>query len=445
MTFYLRLISSYNDHMKSILSFDKQEVRNREIIYTFEFQGDKYIYRLESDYIIPKLSNHLVANIGLALSPYLFNLDDFDEIHVCTSYFKPQQLKFFEDYLLKGMAEFRYMNNINPDKPIKIVNHFNPTDRLIDNVITESNSHKALLMFGGGKDSIVSKLILDDIDFHYDYFAVNANYPTKKIIQNLNEKKTFVNINLIMDKNVKKGKLSGHKPGSSIWAFVSLLASIVGRYNSVISSNEYSANFPQIKRQGGIDINHQYTKSYEFEINYTNYVQKYLVKNYRYFSLLRPLYELQIAKMFVNFHKYLQEFISCNVSYDEGKWCNNCPKCAFVYCIVAAFLEENNVIKIWGQHVLENEKSAKYIYDLISDNLSPLECIGTVEETLLALYFLKRKGFTKYIHSRYRQKILEILYKANISELESIIMGNFDRTHNINPLIANRLHFKKYS
>ena len=63
----------------------------------------------------------------------------------------------------------------------------------------------------------------------------------------------------------------------------------------------------------GEKVNHQYSKSFEFECDFENYANKYLRANVKYFSFLRPLNELQIAKIFARQEKYHNVFKSCNV------------------------------------------------------------------------------------------------------------------------------------
>ena len=69
----------------------------------------------------------------------------------------------------------------------------------------------------------------------------------------------------------------------------------------------------------GEKINHQYSKSYEFEKDFTTYAEKYLKGNVKYFSFLRPLNELQIAKIFSKYKKYHKIFKSCNVRKQDRK------------------------------------------------------------------------------------------------------------------------------
>lgn len=426
-----------------ILNLQEYKIIGEELVLSYFDGVEVYHHTIKSPFINESLDEHLIANIGLALSLHFFDFDIFDEINVSFSQFHPEQLKFFQDYALHGMAEFNYINNLDIDKRIVFTaSNIDSTKRIPLNV---SSKGKSLLMIGGGKDSITSKELLSDNEFEYDYLTINAN--PAAIVMFEEEKGIHEVINISSKKEPKlkiNPKYKGHKPASSMWAFTSLILCAQGDYNTIIASNEYSANFPQIKREGGIDVNHQYTKSFQFEKAFHDYVNDYLIAGFSYFSLLRPLYELQIAKIFAYFGTFLSSFVSCNKTSLSNKWCKKCAKCAFVYTILAPFLTEDQIMTVWGEHVLSNELAASHIYDLISDNVSPLECIGTLDETVLALSFLKQKGLHKNIHPAFQSKIMEIVDSADIVMLNRKIMLDVEREENIPQEFKEKIDFKKY-
>ena len=75
---------------------------------------------------------------------------------------------------------------------------------------------------------------------------------------------------LLLDMN-GKGFLNGHTPFSALLAFYTLLAAAVTGKKYIALSNETSANEPTIP---GTDMNHQYSKSYEFETGFRKYVKE---------------------------------------------------------------------------------------------------------------------------------------------------------------------------
>ena len=107
-----------------------------------------------------------------------------------------------------------------------------------------------------------------------------------------------------------QGYLNGHTPFSAMLAFYTLLAAKLRGVCNIALSNEGSANEATVI---GLGVNHQYSKSLEFENDFREYVRQHISPAYNYFSLLRPLSELQIAMLFSRLDEFHEVFRSCNV------------------------------------------------------------------------------------------------------------------------------------
>jgi hypothetical protein len=150
-----------------------------------------------------------------------------------------------------------------------------------------------------------------------------------------------------------------------------------------------------------MDINHQYSKSEQFEGDLRDYLRKWVSPEIEYFSFLRPLNELKIARIFAglkNFDRYAGIFTSCNANFKIHKekssvlWCGNCPKCAFVFLILAPFVDRDRLTGIFGQNLLEREDLIPLWEELLGLlNFKPFECVGTPEESRAALYLISQK------------------------------------------------------
>lgn len=68
-------------------------------------------------------------------------------------------------------------------------------------------------------------------------------------------------------------------------------------------SNETSANETTVKDSF---VNHQYSKSFEFEQDFVSYIKKVTDSDIHYFSLLRPLTEMRIAWLFSKCKSYMK-------------------------------------------------------------------------------------------------------------------------------------------
>ena len=180
----------------------------------------------------------------------------------------------------------------------------------------------------------------------------------------------------------KKGYLNGHTPISSVIAFSAFaFATILGK-EYVVLSNESSAN----EGNTGGDVNHQYSKSTEFEQDFREYTSKYFGSNTQYFSLLRPWSEWQIAKEFVKYPQYNSVFRSCNVGSKTDSWCGSCAKCLYVYIMMSAFLKDEDLVNIFGKDLYQDENLDTMLKSLVNpDYDKPFECVGTRDEVRLAL------------------------------------------------------------
>ena len=181
------------------------------------------------------------------------------------------------------------------------------------------------------------------------------------------------------------GFINGHTPFSAMVAFTTyFIAYILGR-KYIALSNEDSANETNVKDD---NINHQYSKTIEFENDFRFYAKNYLETEIEYFSMLRPINELQIAMLFSRIEKYHKIFKSCNVGSkgEEWKWCCDCPKCLFVYTILSPFLYKEELVNIFGEDLFEKESLLETFIELIGKgNNKPFDCVGTYEEVNFAV------------------------------------------------------------
>jgi hypothetical protein len=151
-----------------------------------------------------------------------------------------------------------------------------------------------------------------------------------------------------------QGYYNGHVPISGIIAFILTTAAYLYDYSAIIMSNEKSANEGNTILDG-IEINHQRSKSYQFESDFSQYIRKYLSPDLNYFSLLRGMYEIKIAKVFAQYPQYFPVFSSCNNNFKiiesnkttDHRRCGVCPKCAFVYTTLRPFLSDTDTQRIF--------------------------------------------------------------------------------------------------
>lgn len=299
-----------------------------------------------------------------------------------------EQIRWWKKLYFNGLGEFFYKNGITADLDsfMTIVPQKNESEPLND-FLTERRG--ALIPVGGGKDSVVTLELLSGMRSENLCYIINprgatlncahtAGYGDERII---GPRRTIDKA--LLERNAA-GWLNGHTPFSAIVAFSSYLFAFAAGKKYIALSNESSANEANI---GGTKINHQYSKSTEFERDFRDYCAKYLLACPEYFSMLRPWSEWQIAKKFVTYPKYLDIFQSCNVGSKTDTWCGKCAKCLYVYIMLAAFLDDEKLIRIFGSDMLDDPEFTELFNGLVfADHDKPFECVGTRAEIQLALY-----------------------------------------------------------
>lgn len=299
------------------------------------------------------------------------------------------QIDWWKKLYFNGLGEFFYLNGIetNQEDFMVIESVSDRQARLADTPLDEG----ILLPVGGGKDSVVSLELLKQHGAAFIPFIVNPRAASQKCVETAGfdlEQTAIVERSLdplLLELNTK-GFLNGHTPFSALLAFIAALVAIGSGYKYIALSNESSANEATVS---GTQINHQYSKSLEFEDDFRTYSKASMHSNLSYFSLLRPLNELQIAGLFSKQKQYFTHFKSCNVGSKTDSWCCSCPKCLFTWIMLAPYLKEEALTHIFGENLMEKESLRPFL-DQLSGNAEtkPFECVGTTEEVNAALSYI---------------------------------------------------------
>ena len=373
----------------------------------------KYIYKI-SDYVFNPIVtinkseiknvnynksflDYLLFNFGIINAINYYKLTCAKKMIIKCGYLDDIQKEFFKKLFYNGLGELLYKNklDIKYDEFLEIETidkeySFKIEDTFVGNLIP----------IGGGKDSIVTLELLKSEKDINDCFLYKRNiYPTDMASLNTiytagyddsNIKSFNVTLDPLMLQLNKEGFYNGHVPFSSSLAFASFIIAYLNNKKYIILSNEASANEGNVK---GTNINHQYSKSFEFEKDFRLYSEKYFTKYIKYFSLLRCWNEYQIVKQFIKYPKYLDVFRSCNIGSKENKWCGNCSKCLYVYIMLYPFVEKGKLVSIFGKDMLDVIDYKDMFLGLINDNYDkPFECVGTKEEINYVLSLALKMG-----------------------------------------------------
>lgn len=332
--------------------------------------------------------NTIIFNIGMIELVSYWKLACPQKVFITPYSLNDEQILWWKKLYFNGLAEFFYLNNIdeNIDDFMEIISE----NDLVCSKIDYDFSETSIVPVGGGKDSVVTLELLKN-KIPIIPLIINPREASKDCVSvaGFDELQTAV-IKRKLDPNMLKmnneGFLNGHTPFSALLAFYSILIAFATKSKYIALSNESSANEPTVP---DTEINHQYSKSLAFENDFRNYVDKYINSDIQYFSFLRPLNELQIAKLFSKFHDYYNVFKSCNVGSKTDSWCGNCPKCLFTWIIMSPFISQNVLTDIFNKNLLKDAGLQPILLQLNGvAKVKPFECVGTIEEVNACLNYL---------------------------------------------------------
>ena len=355
------------------------------------------------------------------------------------------QIDWITNLLINGMGEFFYRNSIDFTQPnfVSITSQSSHSH----SVFSADIPNKYLVPIGGGKDSLVSLKIISEQNFPYACLFINPN-PAMKAIETIIQVDS-VTVKRILDPELfrlnDQGYLNGHTPFSASIACISLLCGVLFNCNSVLVSNERSSNEGNALYKNH-DINHQYSKTFAFEKTFNTYAKSYLSKNSSYISFLRPLYELQISRIFSEFHEYFSTFKSCNIG--RGKeWCGNCSKCLFVYLSLFPFVADNQLLTIFSKDLLSDTKLIPTLDALVGKtDVKPFECVGTREEVVVSLYLAiekNRKKQSDLLPLLYYAKHTLLVGQVDLEKRSETLLRSWNQEHNLSEKLTTVL--KEYS
>ena len=301
-----------------------------------------------------------------------------------------EQIKWWKKLYYYGLGELFFTNNISTTID-EFMNIECASDKSFNIQYSGNEELEGYIVpIGGGKDSVVTLETLK-MDRKKDYcLIINPKPVTLECAKIAGfDNNNIIEIHRTIDKRLielnNRDFINGHTPFSAMLAFVSYFLGYILSKKYIALSNENSANESNVL---GTKVNHQYSKSFEFEKDFADYSQKYLKAPVKYFSFLRPLNELQIAKIFSKHEKYHKVFKSCNVGSKETewKWCCNCAKCLFAYIILSPYLYKEKLLNIFGEDLFEREDLLKTFLELAGKGeTKPFDCVGTFEEVNFAI------------------------------------------------------------
>ena len=307
---------------------------------------------------------------------------------------------FLREFYLRGLAEFAYRNNLDltqlriearraPDPP--------PAPP------APSSPKRALVPFGGGIDSIVT---VEQVRQQADVALFVASRPADRFdaieqpaaVTGLPVVRAEREIDPQLLRSAELGFLNGHVPVTGILSAIAVLAAVLEDRDAVVMSNEWSASIPTLEFDGR-PVNHQFSKSEEFEAAFRAVLATSAARPPDYFSWLRDRTELWVGREFAKLGPYHASFRSCNKAFYTERarrfahWCGQCDKCVFIDLILAPFLSAGALRQIFAVagEPLDDPALKPKFRSLLGAGAKPFECVGEVTECRAAVLMAARR------------------------------------------------------
>ncbi|MCC4595244.1 endonuclease domain-containing protein [Xanthomonas campestris pv. phormiicola] len=333
---------------------------------------------------------HLIAGVSYykAAVPPRIEIDDY-ALDAGTA-------ALLDSVYLHGLGEFAYRNGLDLRERIR----FPATAVDEQGAAALGLRAHALVAIGGGKDSLVSIEALRAAGVEQTVAWIGGS----QLIRACAERTALPTLNIgralapeLFELN-RQGAWNGHIPVTAVNSAILVFAALLHDAGQVVFSNEHSASYgSQIAGTG--EVNHQWSKGWAFEQAFGAHVQRYVAADLRYYSLLRPLSELAVARQFARNDHYDAHFSSCNRNFHilgerpAHRWCGVCPKCHFVFLALAPFMPKTRLVRIFGRNLLDDAAQAPGFDALLEfQDHKPFECVGEGRESRAAMATLASRA-----------------------------------------------------
>jgi hypothetical protein len=334
---------------------------------------------------------HLIAGVSYykAAVPNEIRIESYD-IDADTA-------AFLAELYENGLGEFAYRNGLSFRGRIRF-----PAGPPIhrgeqrDAAASESPA-RALVAIGGGKDSLVTIEALRAAGVMQTVAWIGGSQLIRACAERTGLPTLAIGRQLAPElfQYNREGAWNGHIPVTAVNSAILALAALLTGHDQVVFSNERSASYGSTIPGTG-EVNHQWSKGWTFERAFAAQLAR-IAPQLRYYSLLRPLSELAVARQFAKIDHYDAHFSSCNRNFHllgerpAARWCGVCPKCHFVFLALAPFVPKPRLMAIFGRNLLDEPGLAPGFDALIEyRDHKPFECVGEGAESRAAFHALGR-------------------------------------------------------
>ncbi len=378
----------------NVLVFEGYEIDWPRVYINYRAREKSYRSEAFIDLPVEELSalnreqhHALFVLLGLSFATGHFLLSDFKKVHCACGKLPTHLEQLLGQQLRESLTEFRYLQGLDPSRVIEVTSDGAPLQPISYTPSTDS----ALMMNGGGKDSCVSAELLQAVGIPFTWFNAHPIETRFRVIDRSGVPDQ-VSVDFHIDPAVREGRRYnwGVKPYLFTVLSISLMVAYLRGHRYLITGSEQSADDPNLIYKG-VEVNHQVGKTYSFECFFNTLVSEAVMENVLHFSIARPFTDLRLAEMFSHFPQYYDVFFSCNRGMGTDEWCNDCHKCAFIFLALYPFMEHQEMVKIFGEDIVQKPAMRQHMLELVTEGIKPWECVGSLGESRLALQYLLRK------------------------------------------------------
>jgi len=345
------------------------------------------------------------------------------------------------DIYVNGLGEFAYRNGLD----LHGIQFPAQRDEAVQARVLGLRE-RALVAIGGGKDSLVSIEALRSLGIAQTVTWIGGS----QLIAACAQRTGLPTLNIgrqlapeLFEYN-RQGAWNGHIPVTVLNSAIMVFAAVLLGVDQVVFSNERSASYGSMIEGTG-EVNHQWSKGWDCEREFAAHVRREVAADLHYYSLLRPLSELAVARQFARIDRYDAWFSSCNRNFHllgerpANRWCGVCPKCHFVFLALAPFMPKPRLVGIFGRNLLDDPaQTAGYDALLEFQDHKPFECVGEGRESRAAMAALATRPEWREdaLVERFSREIRPQLLDGDL-RIEPLLV--LDDEHGIPPALWTRL------
>ena len=417
------------------------------------------LFALNNEYGVEATYNiyaHIAFFEGLK---YCLGFPETYDVTSLASHLSAESLDAFKDWFVPAWSQHLYENERFDYKGPELLCYGKLKEKAAPISLAIHKSH-VLSANGGGKDSYVMMRSLEDLGTPYSAYQfarteygklrsqhtlmdMNYQYLTPEKIHCVSVYDDFTDgifANLYYpDVGGESAVGNPCQVGTPEAIFEALPICLAEKIPFIAFGNEKSADEGNVYSEKlGLAVNHQWIKSLDAEKKFASFIQANLVRNVNYFSLLKPIHDSVIYKLFSKHPEMLPYIHSCNI---EKPWCKKCPKCAYVWLNFMAIFPFEAVDSVFKANLLEIEVLQPSFRQLLGlGEHNAFECVGEIHETRLAFKKCYEKGLRGQAMTMFKDELLDILPPSYWVETEK----KYNQSDNVNHNIPADLFQKFY-